>query len=362
MGASAVPSGKTSSGRFVYLVTSHRNPQQVVRLVTALRRSSSDGQIVVHHDASRSVLDAGALSGMKDVHQLPFSMPVNWGDFSIVEMNLRCLDWITRNLDFDWLVLLSGQDYPIRPLPEFEQFIGEQRADAFLGTLPDWESFIAGIEPMAVPAQRRVVEDRISRHPDRRFIRYTAAFRYLYRYYLVPDLGVQRRLPWRVRHRVRRWGAVLRPALQSLVFVHPTDREGRSRIGFRRLFTPFSASFRCYKASAWFTLSRGAVLAVRAFVAQHPEFVSYYRRTIIPDESFIQTIILNDPALTTFDDNLVYFTWRDPSSGSPDVLTSADFAPMVASGKYLARKFDVTVDASILDRLDEVLFPPTKMP
>jgi hypothetical protein len=346
-----------TSPRFVYLITSHRNPEQVERLAKTLRIGSPEGTIVIHHDERASHFDAARLAAMDDVHILPFSMSVEWGGFSLVDMNLQCFKWITGHMDFDWLVLLSGQDYPIRPLSELERFVEAQQADAFIGTMPDWESFWAGVAPSTVPQGHRLVLNRVERHPDSRFIRYTAAFRYFYRYYLVPDLGIQRHLPWRARRWLRRVSAFLQPILQSGVFLHPSGRDGRTRIGFRRLRTPFSGAFQCYKASAWFTLSRRALDAVTDFVATHPSYVAYYRRTIIPDESFIQTIVLNDKSLAVFDDNLVYFAWSDASSGSPDVLTVKDLPAMLASGKYLARKFDLNIDAEVLDRLDDVVLP-----
>jgi hypothetical protein len=348
-----------ASPRFVYLVTSHRNPEQVARLVGTLRVGSPKATIVIHHDETASHLDAARFAAMDDVRILPFSVPVDWGGFSLVDMNLRCFAWIARHIDFDWLVLLSGQDYPIRPLPELERFVEAQQADAFIGTMPDWESFRAGIAPSTVPARHRLVQNRIERHPDSRFIRYTAAFRYFYRYYSMPDLGVHGRIPWRARRWLRKVGARLQPVLQTVVFVHPAGRDGSTRIGFRRLRTPFSDAFRCYKASAWFTLSRRAVGAITEFVAAHPSYVAYFRRTIIPDESFVQTIVLNDKALTIFDDNLVYFTWSNAGSGSPDVLTLRDLPAITGSGKFLARKFDLDVDEEVLDRLDEIVLPGT---
>ena len=39
---------------------------------------------------------------------------------------------------------------------------------------------------------------------------------------------------------------------------------------------------------------------------------------------------------------------------SPDVLTSADFGELQASGADFARKFDARVDEEVLDRLDEL--------
>jgi hypothetical protein len=55
---------------------------------------------------------------------------------------------------------------------------------------------------------------------------------------------------------------------------------------------------------------------------------------------------------TVVDDNLRYVDWfKEPG---PAVLTVDDLDSMLASGKLFARKFDTTVDAAVLDRLDEL--------
>lgn len=339
--------------QFVYLVMSHDYPEQVVRLLRTLRQGSPHAHIVLHHDQSGSPLEASRLP--ERVHQVPFSMNIEWGTFSLVEMQLRCFEWIDRHLDFDWLVLLSGQCYPIKPLADFERFIASEAADAYIGTTPDFDSFTRGIDPMDVPPSHRLVRPTIDRHPVPGTIMYTATFRYFYRYVRLPGTGLFESLPHRLRRFLRRAYWRVLPRVQSLLFVHPRGKARGTFLGVRRWSTPFSDRFRCYKASAWFTVSRQTVRSVLSFVRDNPRYVGYYRRTMIPDESFFQTIILNDPALNVFDDNLLHFRWTNPSLGSPDVLTVRDFDELRTSRKFMARKFDETIDREVLDRLDELL-------
>jgi hypothetical protein len=71
--------------RVVYLVCSHSNPDQVLRLVKLLRKGSGTSRVVIHHDEAVSHLDPASLVGLDGVHLLE-PMPIEWGTFSL----LRC--------------------------------------------------------------------------------------------------------------------------------------------------------------------------------------------------------------------------------------------------------------------------------
>jgi hypothetical protein len=325
------------TARVLYLITSHTNPDQVLRLVRTLRRGSPQAPIAIHHDRSKSELDPAMLRDADRVHLLPFSVPVRWGDFSIVEMNLRAFTWVLEHVEFDWLVLLSGMDYPIKPPRQIEAYLSATDVEGFLE------------EP------RLVVPDAAA--GGRRLIEYGPVFRYFYRYWTLPLFRGYGRLPGSVRRRLHRLRERLLPRLQNVVFLHPMPPGMNQRLGVRRLRTPFDRSFRCYKTSQWFTLSRRSVELVVRFAREHPRVVQYYRRTVIPDESFVQTVLLNHPGWRYVPDNMLFFKWGDVGSGSPDVLSVVDLEEILGSGKHFARKFDTRIDASVLDRLDERLFP-----
>jgi hypothetical protein len=66
-----------------------------------------------------------------------------------------------------------------------------------------------------------------------------------------------------------------------------------------------------------------------------------------PAAEYVYEFTRRDPRV---DDNLRYIDWSvEPG---PKVLRTGDFDAIVASGKLFARKFDVTVDEDVLDRLD----------
>jgi len=51
-------------------------------------------------------------------------------------------------------------------------------------------------------------------------------------------------------------------------------------------------------------------------------------------------------------DDLRYVRWGDPDAGSPSVLTAMEFTDLARSPKLFARKFDTSVDSTVLDMID----------
>jgi hypothetical protein len=291
--------------QIAYLVVSHRNPAQVLRLVSALREGPS-AQVVVRHDqrhsrlAPEAVERAGA-SAMRD------GIDVEWGQFSHLAMLLNAIGQIADERDPDWVLVLSGQDYPLRPLAEIEARLEGALEDAFLGR--PW--------PLAT--------DRLPPAPQDEFF-----LRYAYFHVRAPR---RPRLPGRLRR---------------LAY----SREMPPRIGVRRARLPFGPELRCFVSGDWPVLNRRAAAAVLRAARERQALMRYYRRTVAASESFFATVLMNDSTLTVSGDDRRYVRFA-PGAANPDVLTSADLGELTSSGAHFARKFDAGADPAVLDRLDE---------
>jgi hypothetical protein len=167
-----------------YLVLSHRNPAQVGRLTSALLTGAADSRVVVHHDASSCPLERSDLDPSERVELVPWSMDVRWGDWSLVQVVLDATRWIVERHDVEWLVLLSGQDYPLRPLAEIEAGLRGSDADAFISgrrLAPDTVAHTVRRYPDDVPcfkgsawfSLRRAAIDRVlaAAHDDHELVR-----------------------------------------------------------------------------------------------------------------------------------------------------------------------------------------------
>jgi hypothetical protein len=278
-----------------YLVLSHRDPPQVQRLLRTLRLESPDAPLIVHHDDRFVPLETGP-----DVLRVLPPTPVAWGWASQLDMLLRCFAFALARAEFSWLVVLSGQDYPVRPLATVERELVTAPVDGF----------VQG-EPVAPPPWTRGESDEFAR-------------RYFYRY-----------------RRVREPGALVRRAAVA----------ARPLLSLREMPWGWVLGRRCggpglpvRRGSDWLTLSRRAV----SLVAEAPAgLVRHYRRTLSPSESLPHTLLWAS-GLRLSQDTRRFSAWT-PGSPHPAVLGAGDLDAVVASGCDFARKFE---DLRVLDELD----------
>jgi hypothetical protein len=323
-----------------FLILNHRPPPQLIRLLTTLRRGLPDAAICVHHDRFRAEVSPETVSAVGDVHLLTSDKPMRWGGFSIVEAYWRSIEWMTANLEFDWIVVLSGQDYPIKPLRQLAGHLAMSEADAVLNAVP--------IDTLPDAGDRR----------DRRR-------RYLYQYRASDPGPHEGSLAAYLRLRLQRGAGRLIDVLnlaQPLFKIYRMPDGISYRFGWRVLSSPFGPSYPCWHGSNWFGLSRRAADFVVDAMRSRPDYVDYYRKAIIPSESIFATLICNEPTLRVRQSGLHHIRWAKRETGHPDVFTVADLAELRQSPEYFARKFDIYRDSAILDRLDEIVFNAQPVP
>lgn len=304
--------------QFCYLIRTHQEPAQIRRLVGAILRTTRAGWVLLLHDRGGCSLQREHwLQGDTRIVVMTTRVAVRRGEFSALATYLEALAALrSAARGYDWLIHLSGQDYPLRPLHAVEADLERAPWDAFLDF---WET----------------------QGPANRWQPRQAVDRYHYQY---------RRLP--------EWIA---PALRALKWTHSLQPFFRvhttygANLGIRAGKLPFGPALRLMGGSEWHYLRRGCVDYLLGYCESHPELIAHYRRTVAPDESLVPTVLCNAPRLRVCPDNRRYIDWRGCVDGRPRVLTLADL-PALSGGKYdFARKFDARVDARILDALDERL-------
>jgi Core-2/I-Branching enzyme len=318
--------------KIAFLVLNHRPPAQLVRLVTVLRSQLPDSPVVVHHDIFGAEPPGSLLEPIGGVHLLTSGKRAAWGDSSIVDIYCWSLAWMAEHLEFDWVILLSAQDYPIKPLSGLAEYLTRNGADALLH---------------AVPVTR--LADAAARRDMRR--------RYLYQYRPSADRRGNRAVGDLRRATRRRAGGLIDAVnfLQPCFKIYRLPDGMAYRAGWRARRTPFGAGRPCWHGSMWFSLSRKAADHVLEYLADHPEYREYYRHTIIADESMLATLLHNTRDLRVDDRDVHYTRWTHTESGHPDTFGVGDLAELLAVPEYFARKFDIGLDSLILDRLDEVI-------
>lgn len=120
-----------------YVVLAYKSPAQVLRLLT--RIASDDSFSAVHVDRSTDETLFREMSRaereLANVHFLR-RRRTHWGGFGLVDATLRGIEHILTRASVDYLILLSGQDYPLHSTAAIERFLSEAGGHSFLHNSP----------------------------------------------------------------------------------------------------------------------------------------------------------------------------------------------------------------------------------
>lgn len=305
MTTSSEESPKTTSrpARLGFVVLSHGRQGLLRRLVDVLTASPATVGVVVHHDRASPPIEI-SFSRPELVCSHPDPSEVRWGKWSLVEATTKGLHLLSRCFPgVDWMIVLSGQDYPSRPLGDLASLLGSDRADAFLDCQPATDNWSTD-------------EVRV---------------RYGYDYWDVP--------PWMARTHLQR-AARLMPAV-----TWSRNLEGRHVVGVRR-----RRDLRgLFGGSAWFMASRRAVdILLRS--ASDTHLTRQFERSLIPDEVFYATVLMHSE-LVVHRSNYRFARFQDLAP-HPDVLTIDSLDAIDASNAFFVRKVEEDHSSALLDALD----------
>ncbi|NQT71906.1 MAG: hypothetical protein HQ553_03945 [Chloroflexi bacterium] len=289
--------------KVAYIIPVYKNPNQVKRLIDVLRYP--DSSFYIHIDRKVDPQPFFTLipdEQTKDIHFVRNRAEVNWGGFGLTQATLNSLQEIRQSTpenDLDYLFLLTAQDYPLKSNAEIHSFLEENKGNEFI-------SYAKMPTPFWTPAG-----------------------------------GI-----WRVER-----------------YHFDGVRYGRFLRNLAHWFLPKRKppmGLTAYGGSTWWCLTYECVKYVLDFIDKNPKFVRFYKRVHIPDEMFFSTIIMNSPfadnavsEITSqyLEDDIRYLRW---TGAHPDVLTKDDLNTLLESDKLFARKFDPSIDSTILDLIDEI--------
>ena len=295
--------------RLAFLILAHTDPVHVGRLC---RRLLPFGAVFVHVDGKRDLrpfLDAAP----REATFLRERIRVTWGGYSIVRSTLALIEaGLQGPTEARRFVLLSGQDYPIRPLEELVELFERDPAREY------------------VRAFRMVDSD----HHRRQVLNY----RHL------NDV-----LPFAPR------GPLGKGVFQINRVVRRIDRETGKRL-VRRYPFPLVPAY----GSQWWALTREALEHILDFVRRNPGYVRFYRNTFAPDEHFFHTLVHGSPQAGETDGIEPYRGQHVPEMANLHLIDPAlakvyaleDLPAIEASGRYFVRKATTERSTPLLDRLD----------
>ena len=138
--------------KIAYVILAHKLPEQLVRLVKKLYTDNTSFLIHIDKKTDKETFKRmeEPLREYKNVHFLK-QYVVRWGTFSQVQATLEGVRMaLDTRLEFDYMVLLTGQDYPIKSNEYIQKFFEESNGKSYLEyfSLPNeiWKNENGGMD------------------------------------------------------------------------------------------------------------------------------------------------------------------------------------------------------------------------
>ncbi|MFT3782552.1 MAG: beta-1,6-N-acetylglucosaminyltransferase [Nibricoccus sp.] len=293
-------------------VLAHTNPELLTRSIEAMW--APQNLYVVHYDRRRpqeehAIVQKLAAKYTNVVLQPP--RPVLWGRFSLLQAQLDGLRIaLAQRSGWTHWINLSGQCFPLQT-PE--------RMEAILSSEPGLSS-VNAFDPLTTPHWPHAIERLSKKALD---------------------------LPWL---EWLLWRPGLGRRLRRLFGGGPIPTVKRSQ---PKPPPPFA---RWYGGDNWVVLARNAAEYV-ASAAVKP-LLEWFSDTLLPEESFFQTAVMNSPEpLPRISDHRRELLWH-PGDISPSIFRTEHTARLekaAQAGRLFARKFNLAVDAKVIDFIERRL-------
>lgn len=317
--------------KIAYLILAHQYPEQLKRLIRL--RNSENTSFFIH--ISKKIKQETYNKFLKELSDFPNVHFINrqviyMFDFGHTQASLQGIkEVIESKVDFDWLILSTGQDYSLKSNSYIEKFFLENEGKIFLDYMDN-----------LVPT------DGLWLNRGNDNINYWHIRLWTLRFVFPGALNLNSHN--RYCNSPKIWYKILSYLWDRVVPLLPINRK------FPEGFTPF-------RGSAYWCFPRYCVEYIYDFVNKNKGFVNFFKYVDGPDEMFFQTLLLNSPLKDKIvNDNLFFIDWENPNPSCPRVFEKCDFERLVNSPKLFARKFNATRDAEILDLLDQKLLQETK--
>ena len=313
-----------------YLIACFKDMQHVSRL--AHRIHSENSHVFIHVDINTSKEDYESLcisvSDLNNCYVLEERMHGILDDRSLVDISMMLVAYAKKTaqrkgLRYSYYVNMSGQDYPIRSMAYIEKSLEENYPDVYL----DCKEGINGCW----------VGNKFNRNKN---------------------LIVYRN--WVLKHK----NILIKKSLQALGvvmrrFLFLFGQTAKQRV--------YKKGWKCFGGSAWWILPDCVIDAIEDEYNKETEFAfMMLMESTTPEETFFQSMTMHlfftKGLISDYPDMHLgaFKTYVDFGFMSgreivchPYIITMDDFKRLSTEDYWFARKFDRSVDAEILDKIDE---------
>lgn len=282
--------------RVAHIVMTHKNPDQLVRMISRLVHPDFD--FYIHVDNKVQISNFNSILDLPNVAFIKNRVNCNWGGNSLLTGIVSALDEVlSLNKDYDFVNLLSAQDYPLTSPKTIINYLKEKKGNNFISFDPNRDT--------------EWWKEANSRYEKYHFTDINFKWKYF----------VQR---------------IFNNFLPVRKFPIYTELYGSSK-------------------STWWTISLDCAKLVAHQLTKNKKLINFIKYSWGTDEFVVATIIMNSEFKdSVFNNNLRYIDWSE-GNPNPKLLSSTDFESIKESEMLFARKFDIEFDSNILDRIDHEL-------
>lgn len=284
------------------LILAHKDIEQIIKLCKLLTPYFC---VYIHFDQKYNIPieQKKKLQEMENV-QLFQNFMVNWGAYSIVNATVFLLEKVLKNKSIQYIHLISGQDWPVRPIKDVYTFY--EQNDFIYMTYIESEKVVKSGEPTILWQKYYFDYDRIKRKTTYGKI-----------YHRLTML-------WQTIKRVNK-------------------------------FKDLHIEYPIYQGSQWCSMPRYAAEYCLNKIQHDKSFATMLKTGFCSDEVFFQTALVNSPYKENIiNDNRRYIKWIKEYNNAkryPAILTEMDYTE-ITSGKFdFARKIDLTRSEKLIEKL-----------
>ena len=250
--------------KIAYLILAHTHPLHLTRLISALQTEHT--HIFVHIDKKSQDMICPPITNT--ITSIKDTVTVNWGGFSVVQATLNLLQEATASGEYDYFILLSGADYPLRSNASISRFLQRYKGKEFINLykMPEANKTLDRIEYFYIEKKFKFANPFLTKRAN--------------------------------------------------TFMRVLNKKLRTPL-LKRRYPQQYAHFTLYAGSQWWALSKQCVDYVLQFITRNPEYKKFYQHTRVPDEMFFHTIIGNSPFKKNVVGALIYADWVTGSSSHP---------------------------------------------
>lgn len=302
-----------------YLVLAHKSPEQLEMLAQSL--SSKNSKIYIHIDgySDLNVFQENNYLAEFCVF-IKKNIKIRWWWFSIVQATINWLQQIKEDRldEEDYVVILSGQDFPIKSQDFINTYLNNSKSKSFIEYRPQ-------------PNENRNILNRVIK-------------------YHFHDLVIPRRCNIIIERMVWIFYNIKSLGLRNQISCYVMQRIVNFFMPLKKYFVK---ECQLYRWSQRQIINGKHIHYILSHLKTSQGIRTYkeFKYTAGPDELFFQTILLNSPYKNDIANIVQRYIDRKSGPWFPRVLDESDYDNVSKSDKLFARKFELWISNSLMQKI-----------